>query len=372
MNIAFYAPLKSPGHPHPSGDRLLARALIRALETGGHQVGIASELRSFEGHGNTDAQQSIRRAADGEIERLLKQYRTTTPPDAWFSYHIYHKAPDWVGPTICELLSVPYIVAEASVSPKQQNGPWRDGHRQAIHCINKADAMIALNKRDMQCALPHLSATARHLRLKPFIEVDKHHIKGDNQKNPENPDRKIQLVSVAMMRRGDKMRSFEQLAEWLGRLPNENWYIDVVGDGVMRAEVERLISDVAGTKATFHGQLEGDPLHALLDQSDILVWPAINEAFGMVFLEASTHHLAVAAGRNGGVTEVVYNGLTGMLLDAVDTDSAARGLNYLIERPDVIARMGNEGYKQVTQRHDINTAAIRLTQLLEYLCGKSY
>jgi len=47
MKIAFYAPLKSPDHPVPSGDRLMARMLIAALRIGGHEVAIASDLRSF-------------------------------------------------------------------------------------------------------------------------------------------------------------------------------------------------------------------------------------------------------------------------------------------------------------------------------------
>ena len=29
MKIAFYSPIKPPGHPVPSGDRLMARLLIR-------------------------------------------------------------------------------------------------------------------------------------------------------------------------------------------------------------------------------------------------------------------------------------------------------------------------------------------------------
>ena len=31
MKIAFYAPLKSPNHPVPSGDRLMARLLMMAI-----------------------------------------------------------------------------------------------------------------------------------------------------------------------------------------------------------------------------------------------------------------------------------------------------------------------------------------------------
>ncbi|TGV66584.1 glycosyltransferase family 1 protein, partial [Mesorhizobium sp. M00.F.Ca.ET.149.01.1.1] len=47
MRIAFYAPLKSPNDPVASGDRQMARALINALEHGGHSVELASELRFY-------------------------------------------------------------------------------------------------------------------------------------------------------------------------------------------------------------------------------------------------------------------------------------------------------------------------------------
>ncbi len=30
MRVAFYAPLKPPTHPHPSGDRCMARLLLAA------------------------------------------------------------------------------------------------------------------------------------------------------------------------------------------------------------------------------------------------------------------------------------------------------------------------------------------------------
>jgi len=36
MRLAFYAPLKPPDHPVPSGDRRISRLLIQALERAGH------------------------------------------------------------------------------------------------------------------------------------------------------------------------------------------------------------------------------------------------------------------------------------------------------------------------------------------------
>ncbi|MGK0172995.1 MAG: hypothetical protein ACI9W2_004739, partial [Gammaproteobacteria bacterium] len=48
MNIAFYAPLKAPSHPVPSGDREIARAFMSAFELGGNEVCVASTFRSRE------------------------------------------------------------------------------------------------------------------------------------------------------------------------------------------------------------------------------------------------------------------------------------------------------------------------------------
>jgi len=48
VEIPFYAPLKSPEHPRPSGDRAMARALIKALEMrDGASVFVASHLQEL-------------------------------------------------------------------------------------------------------------------------------------------------------------------------------------------------------------------------------------------------------------------------------------------------------------------------------------
>ena len=44
-----------------------------------------------------------------------------------------------------------------------------------------------------------------------------------------------------------------------------------------------------------------------------MVWPAVNEAYGIALLEAQAAGLPVAAGRTGGVPDVVRDGRTGAL-----------------------------------------------------------
>ena len=52
MRIAFYAPLKPPDHPVPSGDRQIAQLFLAALRLAGHEPVLVSCFRSFEGYGD--------------------------------------------------------------------------------------------------------------------------------------------------------------------------------------------------------------------------------------------------------------------------------------------------------------------------------
>ena len=99
MRIAFYAPLKSPMHPVVSGDRQVARLLIKALARNGHEVPLVSEFRSYLRDGGGAEENRLRREADGERERLLNAFKSGQQalPDVWFSYHPYYKSPDWIG-----------------------------------------------------------------------------------------------------------------------------------------------------------------------------------------------------------------------------------------------------------------------------------
>ena len=112
MRLAFYAPMKPPTHPAPSGDRRMGRLLMAALRLAGHSVTLASRLRSWDDGTRPRRQARIRAAGEATAQRLIAQWRAAdveSRPDAWFTYHLYHKAPDWIGPTVSEALRIPYL-----------------------------------------------------------------------------------------------------------------------------------------------------------------------------------------------------------------------------------------------------------------------
>ena len=110
MRIAFYAPMKAPTHPAPSGDRRVAQLLWRALEAAGHEVFLASDFRAYEDDGDSAKQQALAARGAEIAAGLVVEWQANEAigrPDLWFSYHLYHKAPDWLGPAVAAALDIP-------------------------------------------------------------------------------------------------------------------------------------------------------------------------------------------------------------------------------------------------------------------------
>jgi hypothetical protein len=89
MNIAFYAPMKPPDHPVPSGDRQMARLLIRALKYAGHEVELVSRLRSYVSDPSQELLTAAQVEAERERARIRSHWQDTGMPDLWISYHPY-------------------------------------------------------------------------------------------------------------------------------------------------------------------------------------------------------------------------------------------------------------------------------------------
>ena len=173
MRIAFYAPLKSPEHGTPSGDRRVARLLIEALERAGHRVELASDFRSYEPNGDPALQAAHRETGVALGRQLAAQWRGTAcaQPDLWFTYHSYYKAPDWIGPEASSALGIPYVIAEASHAGKRAGGAWDIGHRGALESIRRADLLLCPTQDDMTGLRTVASAPERIVFLPPFLDA---------------------------------------------------------------------------------------------------------------------------------------------------------------------------------------------------------
>ncbi len=377
MKVAFYAPMKSPRSPTPSGDRLIGRLLIRALVNQNIDVELMSQFRAYNRDGNNIHQQRLQSVGQKLAGRLLRQIMKRPPadrPDIWFTYHLYHKAPDWIGPKIARALNIPYVVAEASFALKQTNGPWRLGHDAVRRILAETDLVIGFNSQDRPGVTPCLAQPERYQYIPPFLDAARFQAAAlDSKRYRQEAINQLDLdasapllLTVAMMREGDKVESYQVLAKSLALISELPWQLLVVGTGPAREKVQSMFSSLS-ERIYWMGEVQGERLAEYYAAADLFIWPAVKESPGMCFLEAQAAGTAVVGSNGGGVPDVVLHGKTGLLSRHLDEKDFARQVRLLLLDKKRMALMGESATLHIARNHRIEVAGLRLERLLRGL-----
>ena len=369
MRIAFYAPLKPPSHAVPSGDRRVAGLLMDALERSADHIELVSTFRSFDGDGDAARQEALRTQGAAHAARLVAGWRAAPPelrPTLWFTYHVYYKAPDWLGPAISRELGIPYVIAEASYAEKRAGGPWAIGHEAAADAIAHARLVLSPSRDDV-AGLQALIPQERIVHFPPFLDAEVYRastkdraahrarIARERGLDPAVP----WIVVAAMMRAGDKLASYRELATALATLTDLPWRLVIAGDGSGRPEIEAALARAAPGRACFLSTLEARELAVVYAACDLYAWPAVNEAYGMSLLEAQAAGVPVVSRPLRGVPDVVIDGRTGLL-----RDDLAAGLRELLTDAPRREALGREAAAFIHSERSLDAAAQRLGKLL--------
>ncbi len=353
LHIAFYAPLKSPDHPVPSGDRLMARQLLACLRAAGHRVDVVSHLRAYLGRSDdTAGWRALQAEAGQERARIAADWRTGAP-DLWVCYHPYVKSPDLLGPDLCRAFGLPFITIEASWSARRNLGIWVDTQAAALAAVTGAALNLCLTARD-RTGLAQAAPAARLSRLPPFIDTTPF----DATPAPEPGH----IVTVAMMRAGDKTHSFALMAKALARLPADlDWRLSVAGDGPERDTVQALFAHLPPARIAWLGALPRAGVADLLARGQVYLWPGCGEAYGLAYLEAQAAGLPVVACDTAGVPEVV-SAEAGNRLVPLDAQALADAVTGMLR--DRSAR-GATARAHVRRHHSIGAATTRLAAAID-------
>jgi len=378
MRIAFYAPLKSPTHGTPSGDRRVAGLLLDALRLAGLRVELASTFRSFDAEGDAERQLALRRQGEALGVALADGWRARPEaerPQLWFTYHLYYKAPDWLGPVVCAELGIPYVVAEASHAAKRAHGPWALGHDATMAAIRQA-ALVVSPSRDDIAGLGEVVEPRRILYLPPFLDVEPYadararrgelraRLAREQALDAEVP----WLVVAAMMRVGDKLSSYRGLAAALAYQLDAPWQLLIAGDGPARAQVQDALERAGiAARARLLGSMPTRRLAEVFAACDLCAWPAVNEAYGMALLEAQAAGVPVVSCATRGVPDVVLDGRTGVLVPYGDEAALAAAVRRLMDDPARRRALGDEAARFVAGERSIAAAAEALKRALAAL-----
>ena len=362
--IAFYSPLKPPDHEIPSGDRLMARLLIDCIASAGYQVDVASRLRAFVKDSSDEvAVEHLKSYAQSEIQRLTTLWTQQRPPVLWFCYHPYYKSPDLIGPVLSKAFDIPYVTAEASYSQRRTQGVWGSLQELVLASIKDAAVNICFTQRD-KLGLHQGAPTANLVTLRPFIDMTAF---VRYPRNCEVPH----LVTVAMMRSGDKMNSYIRLAAALEHLLHMPWTLSVIGDGPLYDDVQALFAGFPAERIIWHGRQDRPGIAALFARSSIYVWPGCGEAYGLAYLEAQAAGLPVVAYDTAGVPEVVNTGYSGILTPVGDDKLFAAAIARLLNNTEERVQMSAQAKSHVQLKHGSEQAGKALDSILQDCLGSN-
>lgn len=117
------------------------------------------------------------------------------------------------------------------------------------------------------------------------------------------------------------------------------------------------------------GRLSSPYLQSLAySAADVFAMPSAIESFGLTALEAMACGTPVIAFRTGGLTDLVLQGETGWLADAVSSPAALyQGLSWLLQHPQERMAMGQNARQRVEREFNADLMGDRYISLYEEL-----
>ena len=144
-------------------------------------------------------------------------------------------------------------------------------------------------------------------------------------------------------------RMLREPAEWRAHLKPR---LRVVGEGVCRAQMERIVDGLGIQDSVEFLGLRTDVIH-LLQQSWGFVLPSRWEGMSNALLEAMACGLPCVATRVSGSEDIISDGVNGLLVNPEQPAEMAQALRRIIEDADLAQRLGQEGRTSVVRDYQL-------------------
>ncbi|MCP4672897.1 MAG: glycosyltransferase family 4 protein, partial [Desulfobacula sp.] len=252
------------------------------------------------------------------IKSLKRLYKKK--PDLWLTYHSYYKAPDIIGPFVCRILNIKYIIFQGIYATKPKRrfktifGFYlnRSALLEADHVFtNKLSDLKNLKRVIPEERLTYIRPGIKPSEFKKNVEFGIWQRKKWGIKNDCHV-----ILTAGMFRNDVKTQGLSWLIRCCAQLVRLkiNFHLVIAGAGKMESYLKNLAQDQIAGHYTFAGKIKREDMHKFYSSGDVFAFPGIKESLGMVYLEAQSCLLLVIAFKNGGIPEVVMDKKTGFLL----------------------------------------------------------
>jgi len=138
----------------------------------------------------------------------------------------------------------------------------------------------------------------------------------------------------------------------------------LVGGGEQEQELRELVISLKLTQQIkFLGYKNRRVTAELLSLSDLFVRPSREEGFGIAFIEAMASGLPVIGTSIGGITGIINNGETGLLVAKSSSVLLEKMMNRLLNDRPLCSKLGNAARREVESKYNWGVVARQLDSL---------
>lgn len=194
--------------------------------------------------------------------------------------------------------------------------------------LESVDALI-LNSKESSLQARKILLGNMPLNLIAFPCGDNFPGANEVQENNLSENLKILFVGNISLQKG-----LHVLIKAMSQLENKKISLSVVGREDITSRYLRNIKkyieiNKLDKRVKFYGSLSGEALKEKYIEHDVFVMPSVNEAYGIVFLEAMQFYLPVIGCNSSGASEIIEEGVNGYLIDPEDSVRLATLINAL-------------------------------------------
>lgn len=170
------------------------------------------------------------------------------------------------------------------------------------------------------------------------------------------------------------LKAFKKLKE-----EYSNIEFRIVGDGEMKNHLVKL-RDGLKLKDSVEFILDMVPHEKVfceMSKAHIFLHPSVVDERGRIegvpnsIIEAMATGMPVISTYNGGIPELIKDGINGFLVKEKDIDGLYMKMKYLIENPDIWKKIGLRARKTVLKKHNISKQKIKLEKIYQYILNQN-
>lgn len=107
-------------------------------------------------------------------------------------------------------------------------------------------------------------------------------------------------------------------------------------------------------KITINGPKYKEEKIEVLENAEIFILPTYNEAFPLALLEAMGYALAIISTYEGGIPDIIDDGINGLLFKQRDIYALAEKIKFLLDHPEKRAEIGKAARKKFLDKYTIS------------------